>query len=92
MRRVVLDASVLVADQLVTPLISTPLLYEYEDVLKRPEHRHAVEAVKGGANGFLAALASSSEPVEITIVGDHRSVIRPTRWFWRRPSMAARTH
>jgi putative PIN family toxin of toxin-antitoxin system len=55
----------LVADRFVTPLISTPLLYEYEDVLKRSQHRHAVEAVAGGADGFLAALASASEAVEI---------------------------
>jgi putative PIN family toxin of toxin-antitoxin system len=55
----------LVADRIVTPLISTPLWYEYEDVLRRPEQRRIIDTVEGGVDGFLAALASASEAVEI---------------------------
>jgi putative PIN family toxin of toxin-antitoxin system len=55
----------LVADRIVRPLVSTPLLLEYEDVLKRPEHLRAMAITASDVDGFLAALASASEAVEI---------------------------
>ncbi|HEY1934881.1 MAG TPA: putative toxin-antitoxin system toxin component, PIN family [Acetobacteraceae bacterium] len=55
----------LVADRIVTPLVSTPLFLEYEDVLKRPEQLRAMATTEAGVEGFLSALASASEAVEI---------------------------
>jgi putative PIN family toxin of toxin-antitoxin system len=55
----------LVADRIVTPLVSTPLFLEYEDVLKRPDQLLAMAATEADVEGFLAALASASEAVEI---------------------------
>jgi putative PIN family toxin of toxin-antitoxin system len=47
------------------PLVTTAVLLEYEDVLRRPEHRLATGMDEGDVAGFLAALASASEPVEV---------------------------
>ena len=47
------------------PLASTPLFLEYEDVLKRPENRLATGMGESEVEGFLAALASATEGVEI---------------------------
>jgi len=55
----------LVADRIVVPLVSTPLFLEYEDVLKRPEQLDAMAITADSVDEFLAALASSSEAVEI---------------------------
>jgi putative PIN family toxin of toxin-antitoxin system len=55
----------LVADGIVTPLISTPLFLEYEDVLKRPGHLQAMAMTEEAMDGFLSALASASEAVEV---------------------------
>ncbi|MCK5908897.1 MAG: putative toxin-antitoxin system toxin component, PIN family [Caulobacter sp.] len=46
------------------PLVSPALFLEYEDVLKRPEQRSAHGMSVSDIDGFLAALASASEPVE----------------------------
>jgi putative PIN family toxin of toxin-antitoxin system len=50
----------------VRPLLSTALFLEYEEVLKRPEHRLAMDMTEAEIEGFLAALASASEPVEVS--------------------------
>jgi putative PIN family toxin of toxin-antitoxin system len=55
----------LLADGIVIPLVSTPLYFEYEDVLKRPEQLHAMAMTTTDVDGFLSAFASASEPVEI---------------------------
>jgi putative PIN family toxin of toxin-antitoxin system len=47
------------------PLISTALFLEYEDVLKRPEIRLATGMSEAHVEGFLAALASAAEAVDV---------------------------
>src|SRR5580704_712586 len=51
----------LVAKRRLVVLATPPLFLEYEDVLKRPEHRLAPEAIEE----FLAELAALIEPVEV---------------------------
>jgi putative PIN family toxin of toxin-antitoxin system len=47
------------------PLVTTAIFLEYEAVLLRPEHRLATSMTPEDVSGFLAALASAAEPVEI---------------------------
>jgi len=47
------------------PLVTTAVFLEYEDVLLRPEHRLATGMSEEEVSGFLAALASASEPDEV---------------------------
>ena len=47
------------------PLATTSLFLEYEEVLLRPEHRLATGMSEGDVAGFLAALASASEGVDL---------------------------
>ncbi len=49
----------------VRPLVTTALFLEYEDVVKRPETRLATGMSDEEVDGFLAALASAAEPVEV---------------------------
>ncbi|MFT4256372.1 MAG: putative toxin-antitoxin system toxin component, PIN family [Pseudoxanthomonas sp.] len=49
----------------VKPLVTTALFLEYEDVLKRPEHRLATGMSETAVDSVLAALASASLPVEV---------------------------
>ena len=55
----------LVAAREVSPLVTTALFLEYEDVLKRPEQRlaHGLDPIN--IDRFLAALASASEAVDV---------------------------
>jgi putative PIN family toxin of toxin-antitoxin system len=55
----------LVAEKRVRLLATPPLFLEYEDVLKRPEHRlaHGLSPVE--IDEFLAELAAVVEPVEV---------------------------
>jgi predicted nucleic acid-binding protein len=46
-------------------LVTTALFLEYEDVLYRPEQRLATGMSKEDVLGFLAALASAAEPVDV---------------------------
>lgn len=55
----------LVAEQEVKPLVTTSLFLEYEEVLLRAEHRLATGMSEADVAGFLAALASASEGVEV---------------------------
>jgi putative PIN family toxin of toxin-antitoxin system len=55
-----------VAFERIRPLVTTALFLEYEAVLKRPEHRIVHGLDVAGVDRFLAALASASEPVEIS--------------------------
>jgi putative PIN family toxin of toxin-antitoxin system len=50
----------------VRPLMSTALFLEYEDVLRRPEHRLATGMSEQDVEDFLAELASAAEPVEVS--------------------------
>ncbi len=54
-----------VAMQELTPLITTALFLEYEDVLLRPEQRLVHKLDSDDVVKFLAAFASSSEPVDV---------------------------
>ena len=54
-----------VARETARPLVSTALFLEYEDVLKRAENRLATGMSEADVDGFLAALASAAEPVEV---------------------------
>ncbi|MEO7207223.1 MAG: putative toxin-antitoxin system toxin component, PIN family [Steroidobacteraceae bacterium] len=55
----------LVAERRLVPLLTTALFLEYEDALNRPEQRLATGMSKEDAIGFLAALASAAEPVDV---------------------------
>ena len=55
----------LVAEKLVRILATPPLFLEYEDVLKRPEHRLAHGLSPAEIDGFLAELAALTEPAEV---------------------------
>jgi putative PIN family toxin of toxin-antitoxin system len=55
----------LVAGGQFIPLVTTALFLEYEDVLYRPEQRLATGMSKEDVLGFLAALASAAEPVDV---------------------------
>lgn len=54
-----------VADGVVVLLATPPLFFEYEEVLKRPEHRLVTGLAEEEIDHFLAALASACRPVEI---------------------------
>ena len=55
----------LVAQQKVKPLVTTSLFLEYEEVLLRAEHRLVTRMSEADVAGFLAALASAAEGVEV---------------------------
>ena len=55
----------LVAEERVRLLATPPLFLEYEDVLKRPEHRLAHGLTPEKIDEFLAELAAWVEPVEV---------------------------
>jgi putative PIN family toxin of toxin-antitoxin system len=55
----------LVAQRRVLPLATPPLFLEYEDVLKRPEHRLVHGLTPEAIDEFLAELAALIEPVEV---------------------------
>src|ERR1700677_4722216 len=55
----------LVAERRLVPLVTTALFLEYEDVLNRPEQRLATGMSVDDVVGFLAALASAGEPVDV---------------------------
>ena len=55
----------LVAGRRLLPLMTTALFLEYEDVLNRPEQRLATGMAKDDVLGFLAALASAAEAVDV---------------------------
>jgi putative PIN family toxin of toxin-antitoxin system len=55
----------LVAARRLRPLVTTALFLEYEDFLNRAEQRLATGMSKEEVIGFLAALASAAEPVEV---------------------------
>jgi putative PIN family toxin of toxin-antitoxin system len=55
----------LVAEKRIKMLATPPLFLEYEDVLKRPEHRLAHGLSLEAIDEFLAELAALIEPVEV---------------------------
>jgi putative PIN family toxin of toxin-antitoxin system len=55
----------LVAKRELVPLATPPLFLEYEDVLKRPEHRIAHGLSLDEIEDFLAEFAALIEPVEV---------------------------
>lgn len=59
---------VAVAEGRCIPLVSTALFLEYEAVLLRPEHLLASDLSPSDIEGFLAALASAAEPVEVNFL------------------------
>lgn len=54
-----------VAQGSLRPLVTTALFLEYEDVLRRPEHRLATGMSERDVERALAAFASAAEPVEV---------------------------
>ena len=54
-----------IAGRRLVPLASPPLFLEYEEVLKRPEHRLAHGLSLEAIDEFLAELAALIEPVEV---------------------------
>lgn len=54
-----------VARRKITLLATPPLFLEYEDVLKRPEHRLVHGLTPEEIDDFLAELAALIEPVEV---------------------------
>jgi len=58
----------LVGSGRVTALATPALFLEYEDVLKRPEQRVAHGLDEERIERFMAALASTIEPVEVHFV------------------------
>ena len=54
-----------VAQRRLIPLASPPLFLEYEDVLKRPEHRLVHGLSLEAIDEFLAEFAALIEPVEV---------------------------
>lgn len=55
----------LVAEQRIVPLVTTALFLEYEDVLSRSDQRSATGMSTKDVAGFLAALASAAEAVDV---------------------------
>jgi putative PIN family toxin of toxin-antitoxin system len=55
----------LVADRRLVLLATPPLFLEYEDVLKRPEHRLVHGLTPEEVDEFLAELAALIEPVDV---------------------------
>jgi putative PIN family toxin of toxin-antitoxin system len=55
----------LVAERRLVPLVTTAFFLEYEDVLNRPEQRLATGMAMEDVLGFIAALASAAEPVDV---------------------------
>ena len=58
----------LVAAGRLTPLVTTALFLEYEDVLRRPEHMNVVGLAPVQLDRFLAEFAALSEPVDVHFV------------------------
>ncbi len=48
-----------------TPVVTTALFLEYEDVLSRPEQRLATGMSENDVAEFMAAFASAAEPVDV---------------------------
>lgn len=59
---------VAVAEGRCVPLVATTLFLEYEAVLLRPEQQLATGLNPFDIEGFLAALASAAEPVEVSFL------------------------
>ncbi len=57
-----------VAEGRCVPLVTTALFLEYEAVLLRPEQQLATGLNPSDIEGFLAALASAAEPVEVSFL------------------------
>lgn len=57
-----------VAEKRCIPLVTTGVFLEYEAVLLRPEQRLATGMSPEDIKGFLAALASAAEPVEVNFM------------------------
>lgn len=64
----------MVARKELIPLVTSALFLEYEDVLKRADHRIGHGLSLEQVDLFLSALASASEPVEV--------------WFRWRPQLS----
>jgi len=56
---------VLIAEGQLIPLVTTAVFLEYEEVLRRPEHRLYTGMSDDDVSGFLSAFASAAEPVEV---------------------------
>jgi len=59
---------VAVAEQRFVPVVTTALFLEYESVLLRAEQQLATGLNPSDIEGFLAALASAADPVEVNFL------------------------
>jgi hypothetical protein len=66
------------------------LFLEYEQVLKRPEHRLAHGLTPEAVDEFLAELAALIEPVELQFQLRPQGLDPMTKWCSKRPSWASR--
>ena len=57
-----------VAERRCIPLVTTALFLEYEAVLLRPEQQLATGMSPADVEGFLTALASAAEPVDVNFL------------------------
>lgn len=53
------------ADSVFVPLLSVPLLFEYESILKRPEQRQITGLSIADVDDFLALWCQRAEPVKL---------------------------
>ena len=58
----------LVAVGHITPLVTTALFLEYEDVLRRPEQMDVIRLAPAQLDRFLAEFAALAEPVDVHFV------------------------
>ena len=82
----------LVAQKRVTILATPPLFLEYEEVLKRPEHRLAHGLTPEAVDEFLAELAALIEPVELHFQWRPQGPDPNDEWCSKRRSMDGRMH
>jgi hypothetical protein len=73
------------------PLISVPLLIEYEAVLTRPEHLKVARLTIDDIGVLLDAVAAVAERVELAFLWRLCCRMPMTTWFWKRRSMVVRT-
>ena len=76
----------------VTILATPPLFLEYEEVLKRPEHRLAHGLTPEAVDEFLAELAALIEPVELHFQWRPQGPDPNDEWCSKRRSMDGRMH
>ena len=68
-------------------LASVPMLLEYEDVLKRPEHLRSTNLTLEDVDVFIATVTTLIEPCRFTFCGGHNYVTQMMRLSLKPQSM-----